>query len=59
MMRGERINTTENRAVLHTALRAPQGTLIELDQNSTGRTDVVAQVHDLRERMAAFLWAGT
>ena len=54
MMRGERINTTENRAVLHTALRAPQGTLIELDQNSTGRTDVVAQVHDLRERMAAF-----
>ena len=54
MMRGERINTTENRAVLHTALRAPQGTLIELDQNSTGRTDIVAQVHDLRERMAAF-----
>ncbi len=54
MMRGERINTTENRAALHTALRAPQGTLIELDQNSTGRTDIVAQVHDLRERMAAF-----
>ena len=54
MTRGERINTTENRAVLHTALRAPPRTRIELDQNSTGRTDVVAQVHDLRERMAAF-----
>ncbi len=54
MTRGERINTTENRAVLHTALRAPPRTRIELDQNSSGRTDVVAQVHDLRERMAAF-----
>ena len=54
MMRGDRINTTENRAVLHTALRAPQGTLIELDQNSPRRTDVVAHVHHLRERMADF-----
>ncbi len=54
MIRGERINTTENRAVLHTALRAPGGTVIEVDQNSSGRTDVVAQVHDLRGRMADF-----
>src|SRR5512138_1562353 len=31
MFRGEKINTTENRAVLHTALRAPRGTRIEVD----------------------------
>ena len=49
MMRGERINTTENRAVLHTALRAPAGTVIEVEGH-----DVVAEVHSLRERMATF-----
>lgn len=49
MMRGERINTTENRAVLHTALRAPAGTAIEVEGH-----DVVAEVHSLRERMATF-----
>ncbi|MCY3850348.1 MAG: glucose-6-phosphate isomerase [Acidimicrobiaceae bacterium] len=49
MMRGERINTTENRAVLHTALRAPAGTVIEAEGH-----DVVSDVHDLRRRMAAF-----
>ncbi|MFE0516584.1 glucose-6-phosphate isomerase, partial [Streptomyces sp. NPDC058964] len=31
MFRGERINTTENRAVLHTALRAPRDAVIEVD----------------------------
>src|SRR5260370_21732187 len=31
MFRGERINVTENRAVLHVALRAPKGTSIALD----------------------------
>ena len=54
MMRGDRINTTEDRAVLHTALRAAEGTVIEVDEGSAGRADVVAQVHDLRERMADF-----
>lgn len=49
MMAGERINTTEDRAVLHTALRAPRGTVINVD----GR-DVVCAVQDLRARMAAF-----
>ena len=49
MMRGDRINTTEDRAVLHTALRAPRGTVIEVDGH-----DVVGDVHDLRRRMAAF-----
>ncbi len=54
MMRGDRINTTEDRAVLHTALRAPEGTVIGVDEGSAGRTDVVGQVHDLRGRTAAF-----
>ncbi|MGW2465458.1 glucose-6-phosphate isomerase, partial [Streptomyces bauhiniae] len=31
MFRGERINTTEGRAVLHTALRAPRGAVVEVD----------------------------
>lgn len=49
MMRGDRINTSEDRAVLHTALREPPGTVIELDGH-----DVVSDVHDLRGRMADF-----
>jgi len=49
MWNGERINVTENRAVLHVALRAPRGQRIEFD----GR-DVVADVHAVLDRMAAF-----
>jgi len=49
MFRGERINTTENRAVLHVALRAPPGQKILVD----GR-DVVADVQAVLERMAKF-----
>lgn len=49
MFRGERINTTENRAVLHVALRAPAGEKIVLDGH-----DVVADVHAVLDRMAAF-----
>jgi len=49
MFRGERINTTENRAVLHVALRAPRGTAILLDGD-----DVVPQVHAVLDRMADF-----
>ncbi|MGB6030163.1 MAG: glucose-6-phosphate isomerase [Rhodanobacter sp.] len=49
MFRGERINRTEDRAVLHVALRAPRGERIEVD----GR-DVVADVHAVLDRMAAF-----
>jgi len=49
MFRGDRINTTEDRAVLHTALRAPRDRRIEMD----GR-DVVPEVHRVLERMAAF-----
>ena len=49
MFAGERINTTEDRAVLHVALRAPRGERIELDGE-----DVVPGVHEVLDRMAAF-----
>ncbi|MBI1651024.1 glucose-6-phosphate isomerase [Hyphomicrobium sulfonivorans] len=49
MFRGDRINTTENRAVLHSALRAPADAVIEVD----GR-NVVPDVHGVLDRMASF-----
>jgi glucose-6-phosphate isomerase len=49
MFRGDRINTTEDRAVLHVALRAPRGEKILVDG-----TDVVPGVHEVLDRMAAF-----
>ncbi len=49
MFGGEKINDTEGRAVLHVALRAPQGVTIETD----GR-DVVPEVRAIRARMADF-----
>ena len=49
MFRGEKINVTEKRAVLHVALRAPQGTTIEVDGEN-----VVPGVHAVLDKMAAF-----
>ncbi|MFF1357051.1 glucose-6-phosphate isomerase [Streptomyces sp. NPDC058297] len=49
MFRGEKINTTEDRAVLHAALRAPRGAVIEVDG-----VDVVPQVHAVLDKMAVF-----
>ncbi|WP_042387717.1 glucose-6-phosphate isomerase [Streptacidiphilus melanogenes] len=49
MFRGEKINITENRAVLHTALRAPRGAVIEVDG-----VNVVPEVHAVLDKMAAF-----
>jgi glucose-6-phosphate isomerase len=49
MFAGEKINVTEQRAVLHVALRAPRGTVIEVDG-----ADVVAGVHEVLDQMAAF-----
>ncbi|HLJ46320.1 MAG TPA: glucose-6-phosphate isomerase [Bryobacteraceae bacterium] len=49
MFRGETINTTENRAVLHVALRAPLGTSIVVDGK-----DIVPEVHEVLQRMAGF-----
>ncbi len=49
MFRGERINRTEDRAVLHTALRAPRDAVIEVDGEN-----VVTAVHEVLDRMAGF-----
>jgi len=49
MFRGEKINVTENRAVLHVALRAPKSALIMVDGEN-----VVPKVHEVLERMAEF-----
>jgi len=49
MFRGEKINITENRAVLHIALRAPSGTSIVVDGEN-----VVPQVHTVLDKMAGF-----
>jgi glucose-6-phosphate isomerase len=49
MFRGDRINETENRAVLHVALRAPRNERILVDG-----TNVVPEVHEVLDRMAAF-----
>ena len=49
MMRGELINVSEHRAVLHVALRMPRGTSLVVDG-----VDVVAQVHEVLDRMAEF-----
>jgi glucose-6-phosphate isomerase len=49
MFRGDKINFTEGRAVLHVALRAPKGEAILVDGK-----DVVPDVHEVLDRMAAF-----
>src|SRR5919199_3260189 len=49
MFRGEKINVTEQRAVLHVALRAPRGASIIVDGEN-----VVPEVHAVLDRMAAF-----
>jgi glucose-6-phosphate isomerase len=49
MFRGEKINVTENRAVLHVALRAPKGESIVVDGE-----DVMPQVHAILDKMSAF-----
>jgi glucose-6-phosphate isomerase len=49
MFQGEKINRTENRAVLHVALRAPRGASIAVDGHN-----VVPGVHEVLDRMAEF-----
>lgn len=60
MFRGDKINLTEKRAVLHVALRAPRGSVIKVDG-----VNVVADVHAVLDKMADFsqrvrggLWKG-
>ncbi len=49
MFAGRKINVTEDRAVLHVALRAPRGAVIEVDGKN-----VVPEVHEVLDRMSAF-----
>ncbi|MBV1942946.1 glucose-6-phosphate isomerase [Streptomyces sp. BV286] len=49
LFRGEKINTTENRAVLHTALRTPRDAVVEVDGEN-----VVPAVHAVLDKMAGF-----
>ncbi len=49
MFAGERINVTENRSVLHTALRRPKGDVLMVDG-----VNVVEQVHEVLDAMYAF-----
>jgi glucose-6-phosphate isomerase len=49
MFRGERINVSENRSVLHVALRAPRSASILVDG-----VNVVDEVHQVLDRMAKF-----
>src|SRR5919112_879799 len=49
MFAGDKINTSEGRAVLHVALRAPAGSRIEVNG-----ADVVADVHAVLNRMSVF-----
>jgi glucose-6-phosphate isomerase len=49
MFAGKRINVSENRSVLHVALRMPKGATLIVDG-----VDVVAQVHEVLDRMADF-----
>src|SRR6516162_1354442 len=49
MFRGDKINITERRAVLHVALRAPRGSSIVVDGNN-----VVPEVHAVLDKMADF-----
>src|SRR6185295_2486436 len=49
MFRGDKLNVTENRAVLHVALRAPAGATIKVDGEN-----VVPKVHAVIEKMAGF-----
>lgn len=49
MFKGEKINLTEQRAVLHTALRAPRGAVLDVDGK-----DVNREVHAVLDRLNAF-----
>ncbi|MFF9805172.1 glucose-6-phosphate isomerase [Streptomyces coeruleorubidus] len=60
MFRGEKINTTENRAVLHTALRAPREAVVEVDGENVvpGVHAVLDKMADFAERVRSGAWTG-
>ncbi|MFF5452848.1 glucose-6-phosphate isomerase [Streptomyces sp. NPDC012950] len=60
MFRGEKINTTEDRAVLHTALRAPREAVVEVDGENVvpGVHAVLDRMGDFAEKVRAGEWTG-
>ncbi|MFI1045374.1 glucose-6-phosphate isomerase [Streptomyces griseoruber] len=60
MFRGEKINTTEDRAVLHTALRAPADAVVEVDGENVVPAvhAVLAKMGDFAERVRSGAWTG-
>src|SRR6478672_2495851 len=60
MFRGEKINTTEDRAVLHTALRAPRDAVIEVEGENVvpGVHAVLDSMSDFAERVRSGAWKG-
>ena len=60
MFRGEHINVTEDRAVLHTALRLPPDAVLEVDGQDvvTEVHDVLRRVYDFADRVRSGAWTG-
>ncbi|GAB3916565.1 glucose-6-phosphate isomerase [Microlunatus endophyticus] len=60
MFTGEHINVTEDRAVLHTALRAPQGTSLVVDGQDVVSDvhEVLAKVYDFATKVRSGAWTG-
>ncbi|RII18482.1 Glucose-6-phosphate isomerase [Streptomyces sp. YIM 130001] len=60
MFRGERINTTEDRSVLHTALRAPRDAVVESDGENVvpGVHAVLDRMGDFSDRIRSGAWTG-
>lgn len=60
MFRGERINVTEDRAVLHTALRQPAGAVVEVDGHDVVPDvhEVLRRVYDFADRVRSGAWTG-
>ena len=60
MFRGDKINVTEDRAVLHVALRAPEGAVIEVDGENVVPAvhAVLRQMADFSERVRSGQWTG-
>jgi glucose-6-phosphate isomerase (EC 5.3.1.9) len=60
MLRGEHINVTEDRAVLHTALRRPEGEHLEVDGQEVVEDvhEVLARVYDFADRVRSGEWTG-
>jgi glucose-6-phosphate isomerase len=60
MFRGEHVNVTEDRAVLHTALRLPEDATLEVDGQDVVRDvhDVLRRVYDFADRVRSGAWTG-